>query len=111
MKQIPFLLLLMILWTSVAQAGNIRQKPSPSVPQHPGPVPTAKMLVEQPSLGKNWQVSVSSVDGRPIPVRLNNVGYQGFIQFSVTAAPGIYFVKVRNLQTQQEVSRKLILQQ
>ena len=72
---------------------------------------TGNVTVKIPaSLGSNWQVGVSSVDGRSVPLSITS-NRSGYIQFSMAAVTGIYFVKVRNLETQQEIIRKLTLNQ
>ena len=60
------------------------------------------------NFGQNWQVHVSSVDGRTVSV-FDYTGKGGDMQFSLRVSPGVYFVHVENSVTHREVVKKLLI--
>ena len=60
------------------------------------------------SLGNNWQVRVTSVDGRTVPL-FNYQGINGIMQFSLKVSPGMYYVHVENLDTHSFEVKKLLV--
>ena len=85
---------------ALAKVDEIRVYPNPTTGQVSIAIPS--------SLGTAWQVHVSSVDGRTIPL----YGYQsmaGTLQFNLKVAPGVYFVHVVNSDSQKEVVKKLLV--
>ena len=98
---------LAVTWSPNAK-DNVLLAKGDEIIVYPNPSNGEVNVAIPPSLGHNWTIQVSSVDGRTVSV-YDYEGKAGNLRFRLKVVPGVYFVHITNRDTHREMVKKLIV--